>query len=1029
MFTKNKPMNHRLLKKIVLLALVLSFYCLPLVAQQVVYVKKSATGSNTGESWANAYTELQTALSAAASGTEIWVAAGSYTPQPGANAANVDRTSSFVLKNGVAIYGGFAGTEATRAERNWKLNAAYLSGDLLGNGSGSSTNADNAYTVVTASNTNSTAVIDGFYIVSGRADKATSSWSSADRAGAGIYGSAAGATISNISVSGCYADYGGGIFLQYSPIGLLNITLDGNEGRIGGGALYLQNSNVTLTGITVRGNRSSLGAGLSIAAGTVTIKRAAITDNQSNGSGGGIYNNGGTVTVTNTLIAKNKPEGYRGGTNTGTVELINVTIADNVSTGIKCGADNMSIKNSIIWGESQTSTVAGTGTLIVVNSDVKGGVSGTGNINANPDFADVASGNYRIPGTSPAIDAGSNALLPSGVTVDLDENNRIFDGNNDGTATVDMGAYEWEGTVYPPSAPVLLAPSNNQQSVILQPTLTWNAAARAQSYTIQLSTDMGFATTIIDMDGLTDVSLAIPNQLASNTSYYWRVKAVSAMGESTWSQVWKFTTVANLPEKVTLHTPANGAQNISLSATLKWRSAVNAQTYKIQIASDADFTSIITETTDLTDTTFAQPFSLNTAYYWRVAGVSNGNAGPWSDGWWFKTIENVATYSVTFNVANADGDPITDAIITLNGSTNDAGNYLFQGVEAGTYSYTVAKDGYLEATGEVTVTNSDVDQNVLLTLISYNVTFEVKSTVGSIVSNAVITLGAETNSAGNYVFANRTPATEVEYSVEAEGYFAKTGSMDIYKDTTVKVELVPYFYTVTFNIITPDNSAITTATVTFNSITEVEGTYTFSGLTIGSYEYSIVAADYQDVTGAVALNKDTTIKVIMLPTGTSTYDVTFSAAANGEALEGAAVFIDGFGTRLTNASGNAVFSLPAGTYSYTASHSGHSTVTGEVTVTDAAVAVAVDLTIQGVGSHSTVVASAYPNPFTDILRIDTQEPITLVELFSITGVKVAQVQGNGTTTVELPTHNVAAGIYLAKVTVGSSVGVLKVIKR
>ncbi|MBN1988205.1 MAG: T9SS type A sorting domain-containing protein [Bacteroidales bacterium] len=1022
-------MNHRLLKKLVLSALIVSLYSFTLVAQQVVYVKKSATGTNTGESWANAYTELQAALAAATSGTEIWVASGTYTPQPGAIAANVDRTLSFVLKNGVAIYGGFSGKEATRAERNWKLNAVYLSGDLLGDGSGSSTNADNAYTVVTASNTNSTAVIDGFYIVSGRADKATSSWSSADRAGAGIYGSAAGATISNISVSGCYADYGGGIFLQYSPISLINITLDGNEGRIGGGAIYLQNSNVTLTGITVRGNRSSLGAGLSIAAGTVTISRADISSNQSSGSGGGIYNNGGKITVANTLVAKNKPEGYRGGTNTGTVELINVTIADNIATGIKCGADNMSIKNSIVWGESQTSTVAGTGTLIVVNSNVKGGVSGTGNIIENPDFVDPASGNYRIPGTSPAIDAGSNALLPSGVTVDLDENNRIFDGNNDGTATVDMGAYEWEGTVYPPSAPVLVAPSNNLQSVLLQPTLTWNAAARAQSYTLQLSTDMGFATTIIDMDGLTDVSLAIPNQLASNTSYYWRVKAVSAMGESTWSQVWKFTTVANLPEKVTLHTPANGAQNIALSATLKWRSAVNAQTYKIQIASDANFTSIITETTDLTDTTFAQPFSLNTTYYWRVAGVSNGNAGPWSDGWWFKTIENVATYSVTFNVANADDEPITDATITLNGSTNDVGNYLFMGMEAGVYSYSVTKDGYLEATGEVTVTSSDVTHNVTLTLITYTVTFEVKSTVGSIVSNAVITLSAETNSAGSYVFANRTPATEVEYSVEAEGYFAKTGSMDIYKDTTVKVVLVPYFYTVVFNVVTPDNSAITNALVTFNAITEAEGNYTFSGLTIGSYGYTIAAADYQDVTGTVALNKDTTIKVIMLPTGTSTYDVTFSVVANGEALEGASVFIDGFGSQPTNASGNVVFSLPAGTYGYTASHGGHSTVNGEVTVTDDAVAVDVDLTVQGVGSNGTVVARAYPNPFTDMLRIDTQEPITLVELFSITGVKVAQVQGNGTSTVELPAHSIAAGIYLAKVRVGTAVRVIKVIKQ
>lgn len=66
----------------------------------ILYVKSNASGANNGTSWADAYTNLQSALSIVSSGDEIWVAAGTY--------------SSITLKNGVSVYGGFAGTETLR---------------------------------------------------------------------------------------------------------------------------------------------------------------------------------------------------------------------------------------------------------------------------------------------------------------------------------------------------------------------------------------------------------------------------------------------------------------------------------------------------------------------------------------------------------------------------------------------------------------------------------------------------------------------------------------------------------------------------------------------------------------------------------------------------------------------------------------------------------------------------------------------------------------------------------------------------
>jgi hypothetical protein len=70
----------------------------------VIYVKQDATGENNGASWTDAYTDLQSALADASSGDEIWVVGGTYKP-------GNERTSTFSLIDGVAVYGGFAGTE------------------------------------------------------------------------------------------------------------------------------------------------------------------------------------------------------------------------------------------------------------------------------------------------------------------------------------------------------------------------------------------------------------------------------------------------------------------------------------------------------------------------------------------------------------------------------------------------------------------------------------------------------------------------------------------------------------------------------------------------------------------------------------------------------------------------------------------------------------------------------------------------------------------------------------------------------
>lgn len=89
----------------------------------VRYVKVGATGD--GSSWLQASGSIQDMIDASQAGDEVWIAAGTYKPERLLK-SNKDRSYAFVLKDGVALYGGFAGHEASlsnraRGERPWEF--------------------------------------------------------------------------------------------------------------------------------------------------------------------------------------------------------------------------------------------------------------------------------------------------------------------------------------------------------------------------------------------------------------------------------------------------------------------------------------------------------------------------------------------------------------------------------------------------------------------------------------------------------------------------------------------------------------------------------------------------------------------------------------------------------------------------------------------------------------------------------------------------------------------------------------------
>jgi predicted outer membrane repeat protein len=96
---------------------------------KVYYVNAAVATSGDGSSWATSFKYLQDALAKSAAADSIYLAKGTYFPDRGAKAKFGNREESFVLK-GQALYGGFAGTEATPSQRNLQANLTTLSGAI-----------------------------------------------------------------------------------------------------------------------------------------------------------------------------------------------------------------------------------------------------------------------------------------------------------------------------------------------------------------------------------------------------------------------------------------------------------------------------------------------------------------------------------------------------------------------------------------------------------------------------------------------------------------------------------------------------------------------------------------------------------------------------------------------------------------------------------------------------------------------------------------------------------------------------------
>ncbi len=198
----------------------------------------------------------------------------------------------------------------------------------------------------------------------------------------------------------------------------------------------------------------------------------------------------------------------------------------------------------------------------------------------------------------------------------------------------DVRTTTWvNGGITPPTPaivpPVLVAPADLALNLPVATQLSWNAAAGATGYQVQVSTTNNFTTTVVDLP-VTGLTHNLTN-LNNATTYFWRVKSTTASGSSDWSAVRSFTTVAATPATVTLLTPANAATEIPVAPTLTWNTAANAGSYRLQVSTTNAFTTFVyNDVLTATSKAFTGLFNATT-YYWRVQGINGTITGNWSD--------------------------------------------------------------------------------------------------------------------------------------------------------------------------------------------------------------------------------------------------------------------------------------------------------------------------------------------------------------------------------------------------------------
>ena len=136
----------------------------------------------------------------------------------------------------------------------------------------------------------------------------------------------------------------------------------------------------------------------------------------------------------------------------------------------------------------------------------------------------------------------------------------------------------------------------------------------------------------------------------------------------------------------TLLSPKNREVNVGISDVLRWYSLPDSENYLLQISNDLTFQNIVYESRDISATTTSIELAncnllANTTYYWRVAGVINGELSSYSTFWSFHTnISFPSNYIFIGNIEQTEfclGDEI-NIPYTIFGDFSSSNNFFVQ---------------------------------------------------------------------------------------------------------------------------------------------------------------------------------------------------------------------------------------------------------------------------------------------------------------------------------------------------------------